>query len=446
MRIRSTEAPGVLTFKGPKSVVGGVRSREEIETVVEDVSALSTVLARLGLVPAFRYEKYREVVALEAGWRSSSTRLPIGVFLEIEGDEEGIHEAATALGFTPADFIARPTWGSFSLGGGSGRHAVSMRAMILAAGLGERMRPLSAVRAKPALPVLNRPLLHRTLEQLVRHGIREVVINTHHLPETIHEAVGTGRRWGVRVTWSDETTILGTGGGLRQARAALGDGPVLVVNGDVVFDFDLTRLVERHRSSGALVTLGLRANPDPSVYLPIVTRAQARSSGFRASSRLRCRERRGCSPASRSSRPGSSMRLSEGFSDSIRDLSAPLVREDQALVLGVPLKGAWYDLGRPALYLRAQLALLRREGRGTEPLVHPAARLGRGCRIERSVLGAGVVVGEGTLIESSVLWEGVRVGKGARVRSSILARGARVADGALVEKKVVVGEEEVDLR
>jgi len=320
-----------------------------------------------------------------------------------------------------------------------------MKAMILAAGLGERMRPLSAVRAKPALPVLNRPLLHRTIELLVRHGVREVVINTHHLPETIHEAIGSGRRWGVRVSWSRETAILGTGGGLRQARSALGDGPVFVVNGDVVFDFDLTRLLERHRSSGALVTLGLRPNPDPSEYLPIVTGASGRvvwlpglpspplSGMARMFTGVQVIETRVLD------------RLQPGFSDSIRDLSAPLVQAGQA-VFGVPLRGAWYDLGRPALYLRAQLALLRREVGKRGVLVHRSARLGGGCRIERSVVGARVVVGTGTRVESSVLWEGVRVGEGARVRSSILAEGARIPDGAIVEKQVVVGSLGVALR
>jgi adenylate cyclase, class 2 len=119
VRIRSTEAPGVLTFKGPKSVVGGVRSREEIETVVEDVSALSTILARLGLVPAFRYEKYREVWSWK-GLEIVVDEMPIGVFLEVEGDEEGIQQAAAALGFSAADFIAESYMGLFLAGGGLG--------------------------------------------------------------------------------------------------------------------------------------------------------------------------------------------------------------------------------------------------------------------------------------------------------------------------------------
>src|SRR5712692_5806080 len=97
-----------------------------------------------------------------------------------------------------------------------------MKAMILAAGLGTRMRPLSGLRAKPALPVLNRPLLHYTLEALRKIGIREVVINTHHRPASIRRAVGDGRGLGVRVRYSHERRLLGSIGGVRKLRAFFG--------------------------------------------------------------------------------------------------------------------------------------------------------------------------------------------------------------------------------
>ena len=122
-----------------------------------------------------------------------------------------------------------------------------MKAMVLAAGLGTRMRPLTLLRAKPALPVMNRPLIHWTLERLARHGVREVVINLHHLPGSVTRAVGDGSAFGLKVHFTRERTILGTGGGPRKARALLGEGPVLIVNGDVLFDFDLGALMRQHR-------------------------------------------------------------------------------------------------------------------------------------------------------------------------------------------------------
>jgi NDP-sugar pyrophosphorylase family protein len=96
-----------------------------------------------------------------------------------------------------------------------------MKAMVLAAGLGTRMRPLTLLRAKPALPVLNRPLLHWTLERLARAGVSEVMINLHHLPDSVTDVVGDGKQFGLRVSYSRERTILGTAGAAAEGAGLL---------------------------------------------------------------------------------------------------------------------------------------------------------------------------------------------------------------------------------
>jgi NDP-sugar pyrophosphorylase family protein len=100
-----------------------------------------------------------------------------------------------------------------------------MKAMVLAAGLGTRLRPLTLLAAKPVLPVLNRPLLHWTLDRLAEAGVRAAVVNTHHLPGTVRRALGDGRAFGLRLRYSHERRILGTGGGPRAVRAWLGREP-----------------------------------------------------------------------------------------------------------------------------------------------------------------------------------------------------------------------------
>ena len=125
-----------------------------------------------------------------------------------------------------------------------------MKAMVLAAGLGLRMRPLTLLRAKPVLPVLNRPLLEWTMIRLARAGVTDAVVNLHHLPETVTAVLGSGRRFGLRIRYSRESTILGTGGGPRAVREVFGDEPLLLVNGDVLFDLDLRRLLTVHRTCG----------------------------------------------------------------------------------------------------------------------------------------------------------------------------------------------------
>jgi len=154
-----------------------------------------------------------------------------------------------------------------------------MKAMVLAAGLGLRMRPLTLLRAKPALPVLDRPLMQFTLERLARAGVRDVVVNLHHLPESVVEALGPGRRYGLRIHYSREPEILGTGGGPRAVRDFFGREPFLLVNGDVFFDFDLRALVARHLASGAVATLALRPQPDARSYSPVSRPSGAARAG-----------------------------------------------------------------------------------------------------------------------------------------------------------------------
>src|SRR6478736_1023377 len=142
-------------------------------------------------------------------------------------------------------------------------------AMLLAAGLGTRLRPLTAVRAKPAVPVNGRPLARRILTWLAGHGIRDAVVNLHHRPETVAAVVGDGSDLGLRVRYSWEQPVLGSAGGPRHALPLLTDGaggPFLIVNADTLSTVDLAALLARHLSSGALVTMALIPNPDPMKY------------------------------------------------------------------------------------------------------------------------------------------------------------------------------------
>src|SRR3989449_1523283 len=123
-----------------------------------------------------------------------------------------------------------------------------MKAMVLAAGLGTRLRPLTDTLPKPLLPVAGRPLLEWNLLLLKRHGITEVIINLHHLGEQIVRALGDGARLGLRLAYSHEPTLQGTGGGIKQAAPFLKDGPFLVLNGDTLSDCDLMALIAAHRA------------------------------------------------------------------------------------------------------------------------------------------------------------------------------------------------------
>jgi NDP-sugar pyrophosphorylase family protein len=137
-----------------------------------------------------------------------------------------------------------------------------MKAMILAAGLGTRLRPLTETIPKPLLPVAGVPLIVWNLLLLRQHGITDVIVNLHHLGHLIEQTLGDGSKWGMSVSYSREAVILGTGGGIKQAEAFFGGGSFLVLNGDTMMDLDLGEVVRAHRERGALATMVLREDPD----------------------------------------------------------------------------------------------------------------------------------------------------------------------------------------
>lgn len=134
--------------------------------------------------------------------------------------------------------------------------------MILAAGLGTRLRPLTNTMPKPLLPVGGTPLIVWNLLLLKRHGFHDVVINLHYLGPMIEQALGNGSRFGLRIIYSREPMILGTGGGIKQAEPYFSGEPVLVLNGDTLVELDLNALWAFHHTNQAAATLVLREDPD----------------------------------------------------------------------------------------------------------------------------------------------------------------------------------------
>jgi len=308
-----------------------------------------------------------------------------------------------------------------------------MKAMVLAAGLGQRMRPLTLLCAKPVLPVLNRPLLAFTLEQLRLAGVREVVVNLHHLPDSVRDALGSGRHAGLRIRYAEEPEILGTGGGPRAVRAELGRQPFLLVNGDVLFDFDLAALAARHRAGAARATLALRPQPDARAYSSVVTDRGGRILSIAGLPR----------PAKgvvsmfagvHVIDPALLDRLPAGRSEIVPALYGPLLAEGGRLA-GVRCRGAWYDLGRPSLYRDAQLRLL--SGRGGVVAARDA-RIAATAVARRSVIGARARVLTGARIEGSILWAGTVVDTGASVARSIVAAGGVVRAGERADNVIVL--------
>lgn len=155
-----------------------------------------------------------------------------------------------------------------------------MKALVLAAGLGTRLRPLTLDRPKPLVEVRGRPLIAYNLLLLRRYGVTDVVINLHHHGDALRAALGDGAAFGLRIAYSPEDPLLDTGGAMKNAEAFLGDEDFLVLNGDTIIDLALDTLVSAHRARGATATLVLRSDPDQDRYGLVEIDAERRIRRF----------------------------------------------------------------------------------------------------------------------------------------------------------------------
>ena len=148
-----------------------------------------------------------------------------------------------------------------------------MKAMVLAAGLGTRLRPLTDSIPKPLLPLGPYPLLVWNILLLRKHGITQAVMNLHHLAEKIQKVIGDGSQWGMQISFSNEPVLLGTGGGIKQVESIFDDEPFVVINGDTIFDLDLSALMIHHNQANAIATMVLRDDPDVEQWGVVETNA-----------------------------------------------------------------------------------------------------------------------------------------------------------------------------
>lgn len=291
-----------------------------------------------------------------------------------------------------------------------------MQAMILAAGLGTRLRPYSLKRPKPLFPVLNQPLLLRHLDQGRQAGCAPIVVNAHHLGEQIAVMVGNEPD----VVLQAEKEILGTGGGLRLALEHFGPEPILVVNGDIFHTIDLNWVIAEHRRSGGPVTLVLH---DYSRFNQVAMAADLTINSFGRHSVDQGGERLAFTGI-HVVEPEILRRLSaSGFADIISCYEELI--KDHIPVRGLVASGHfWSDIGTPADYLDLHALLLGRLRHGAGPpslLVDPTAIVENEVRlIDWACIGAGARIGQGAELTRVVVWEGATVAPGTRLNDTIV--------------------------
>jgi NDP-sugar pyrophosphorylase family protein len=342
-----------------------------------------------------------------------------------------------------------------------------MKAMVLAAGFGERMRPLTETRAKPALPLLNRTLIVHTLNYLQRHGVSEVVINLHHQPDSIRGTVGDGSRSAIKVSYSEEPVILGTAGGLKRAEAHFrGSGSFVMINSDSITDCDLGSALKKHRESGALATMVLTSPRREEDYGVVevderdrIVRIAGRPEGnpLPQTGRYTFTGLHVMEPEILDAIPA------DGPSEINRDIYPRLLSEGK-MIRAFVHSGFWRELGNPRLYIDGSIALLSQGGdaslkdlRASEGIyldrvslppgtvTEPPILLGRGTNLGRScsllggvISGRQVQIGDGCGISSSIIWDGARIGDGVKLTDCIVTSGVYVPPGVTLSGKIIL--------
>jgi NDP-sugar pyrophosphorylase family protein len=302
-----------------------------------------------------------------------------------------------------------------------------MKAMILAAGFGTRLFPLTIDRTKPAIPFLGKPLVGYVAEYLAQFGIKEVVVNLHHQPQSVIDALGDGSEFGVKIDYTiEQPDILGTAGALDNAREHLDDQTFLVVNGKIITDIDIDAAVKRHRSSGALATMVLKPNHKRERFT-IVETIEDRVTGFGdyatpvTKDELRDLEHEIVTPLMFTGihilEPRVFEYIPRGvYSDIVPTFYGPSLLNGEKIAAHVT-DANWYELSTIPRYLDISLAMMA----GAD--VH----FGKNCRM------AGAAS-----LKDSVIWDDVTIGDGATLYRTIIADGVTILPGEHFENAAIV--------
>jgi NDP-sugar pyrophosphorylase family protein len=291
-----------------------------------------------------------------------------------------------------------------------------MHALVLAAGTGSRLRPLTALRAKPALPVAGQPMIRRIVAWLAKHDAADIVVNLHYLPHTLTAVLGDGSDLSARIRYSwEQPQILGSAGGPRHALPLISESPFLIVNGDVLTDANINELALVHARADALVTLAVVPNREPYRYGGVLLDSQDRVVGFAAAGAAAVGSYHFVGPQLVSAdvfRPlpdGQPIRSIGGIYDR-------LITERPGAIHAFVSDARYWDIGTPFDYLKTSLDYARQEDTGQLS----GADAHSSTTVRDSVLWDNVMLGDGCVLEGCIVTDNVRVPAGAAYRHMIL--------------------------
>jgi NDP-sugar pyrophosphorylase family protein len=299
-----------------------------------------------------------------------------------------------------------------------------MKAMILAAGFGTRLFPLTIDRTKPAIPFLGKPLVGYVAEYVARYGFTDVVVNLHHQPESVKKALGDGSDYGVKINYTlEEPRILGTAGALDNAREFLENETFLIVNGKIITDIDIAAALQTHRESGAVATMVLKENARRERFTIVET-----ENGFVKNF--------GDFPQVSDQNEIQNPLMFTGihileprvfdyiprgvYSDIVPTFYVPAIANGEKIAAHVT-RGNWFELSTIPRYLDISLAMMPKGG---------GVFAGENCAISPKAA-----------ISDSVIWDDVKIEDGARLHRTIVADGVTIKAGEQFSDAAIIRAE-----
>lgn len=300
-----------------------------------------------------------------------------------------------------------------------------MNAFILAAGFGSRLQPITSFTPKPLIPVLNLPSICYTLALLKETGINTVICNVHYHAERIRRFFSENNNFGMTIHISEETSILGTGGGLKRCESMLGNESFLLINSDIIADFNLNSFIESHKSSGCAGSLMLYETPEAKKIGDvgisegkILDFRNMRNSGLRSDYIYA-----GAAVLD----PSIFHYLSEEFSSIVDTGFTGLIGNEG---LGCfRHAGFWQDIGTPQSFWQANIV-------NRENIQRLGKRTNRQIGLAPHMLSPHAVIADDTTVHTSVIGRDCRIEKGASIRHSVVLPGTIIEKGTVMDRMI----------
>ena len=342
-----------------------------------------------------------------------------------------------------------------------------MKAVIIAGGMGTRLRPLTYNTPKPIVPVANRPFVVHQIEHLVKHGVDEVILNLHYLSHEIKKILDDGREWGIKIHYSIEEHPLGTAGAVKNAEKYFDQGPMVIFNGDVLTDINISKVVNFHREKEAGVTLTLTEVEDPTAFGLILTDKDGRVTKFIEKPSWDMVTAKTINAGIYVVDPKIFDEVPKGKAYSFERELYPSLLEKDLPIYGYLSRSYWIDIGNPSKYKEVHEAILRNEvavkiygtridgrnwlGKDTHPdssvrmlgpsIIGEKVKIGKETEVnDYVVIGDRVSIGEHCSLERAIVWRGTKIGNHVSLSDCILGNNCVIEDEVVIDRGVVLAD------